>query len=117
MNKIIVKSGEQGVRLDSFISGKNSELSRTAVQRLIENGDILVNNNKQRTSYKVNIDDEITVSIPEAKEIDLKPQDIKLDIIYEDDDIIVVNKAKGMVVHPAARKSRWYSCKCDNEYM
>lgn len=110
MNRITIKGGEQGTRLDSYISGKNKELSRTAIQRLIENGDILVNNNKQRASYKVNIGDEISISIPEAKEIDLKPQDIKLDIVYEDDDIIVVNKAKGMVVHPAVRKSGWYTC-------
>lgn len=101
MEKVIVQSNEKGVRLDTYIAGKKKELSRTNVQRLIESGNILVNNKIQKISYKVQANDEISIVIPEAKEIELKPQDIKVDIVYEDSDIIVVNKPKGLVVHPA----------------
>lgn len=91
---------EIGQRIDKYIAEKQ-ELSREAVQRLIEEERILVNGNPTKPSYIVQIGDEVTIQMPEAKETDLKPQEIPLDIIYEDDDIIVVNKAKGMVVHPA----------------
>lgn len=101
MERIIVEASEKGVRLDSYIANKKRDLSRTNVQRLIESGDILVNNNTQKISYKIQAGDEISIVIPEAKEIELKPQDIKVDIVYEDSDIIVVNKPKGLVVHPA----------------
>lgn len=101
MKKIIVQANEKGARLDSYIASKEKEISRTNVQRLIESGNILVNNNIQKISYKVQAGDEISIVIPEAKEIELKPQDIKVDIVYEDSHIIVVNKPKGLVVHPA----------------
>lgn len=91
---------ESGQRIDKYIAEKQ-ELSRVAVQRLIEKGNILVNGKKAKPSYAVQVGDEVIIQMPEAKETDLKPQDIPLDIIYEDNDIIVVNKAKGMVVHPA----------------
>ena len=91
---------ESGQRIDKYIAEKQ-ELSRVTVQRLIEEGNILVNGKKAKPSYAVQVGDEVIIQMPEAKETDLKPQDIPLDIIYEDNDIIVVNKAKGMVVHPA----------------
>lgn len=101
MEKIIVQNNEKGVRLDSYITKKLNDLSRANIQRLIEDGNILVNSAKQKISYKVNSGDEIEITIPEPKKIDLKPQDIKVEIVYEDNDIIVVNKPKGLVVHPA----------------
>ena len=97
--ELIVEQG--GVRIDKYIAEKE-ELSRVAVQRLLDEGNILVNRDKVKASYIVQQGDEIDIHIPEVKETELKPQDIPLDIIYEDKDIIVVNKAKGMVVHPAA---------------
>lgn len=100
MKEILVQENAQ--RLDKFIVEKEN-MSRMAVQRLIDEGNILVNEKKQKSSYKVQIGDVILINIPEVKEIGLKEQNIPLDIIYEDNDIIVVNKAKGMVVHPAAR--------------
>ena len=101
MEKIIVQNNEKGVRLDSYITKKLNDLSRANIQRLIEDGNILVNSAKQKISYKVNSGDKIEITIPEPKKIDLKPQDIKVEIVYEDNDIIVVNKPKGLVVHPA----------------
>lgn len=101
MEEITVEIQDKGKRLDAFIALKNENLSRTAVQRLIESEEILVNGKKQKISYKVSENDKVTINIPEAKEIDLKPQDIPVEIVYEDSDIIVVNKPKGLVVHPA----------------
>ncbi len=111
MKELIVK--EEGQRLDKYIA-EIEDISRMAVQRLIEEGNITVNGKVSKASYKLQIDDKINIIISEAKSTNLEAQKIPLDIIYEDDDIIVVNKAKGMVVHPAARKPRWYTCKCSN---
>lgn len=91
---------ESGQRIDKYIAEKQ-ELSRVAVQRLIEEENILVNGKPTKPSYPVQTGDEVTIQMPEVKETDLKPQELPLDIVYEDEDIIVVNKAKGMVVHPA----------------
>lgn len=91
---------ESGQRIDKYIAEKQ-DLSRVAVQRLIEEENILVNGKPTKPSYIVQNGDEVTIQMPEVKETDLKPQELPLDIVYEDDDIIVVNKAKGMVVHPA----------------
>lgn len=101
MEKIIVHLNEDRVRLDSYLANEKAELSRTMIKKLIEDGNILVNGKRQKTSYKVENNDEICITVPEAKEINLKAQDIPIEIIYEDKDIIVVNKPKGMVVHPA----------------
>ena len=92
---------ESGKRLGAYITSIDSEITRTAAQRLIEQGNILVNGEKKKTAYKVSNGDIITIEKEEPKEIELKAQNIPIDIIYEDDDIIVVNKPKGMVVHPA----------------
>ena len=92
---------ENGKRLDAYIASQNQEITRTAAQRLIEEGAILVNGKKQKVSYKVSQGDCIIIQEVQAQEIELKAQDIPIEIVYEDDDIIVVNKPKGMVVHPA----------------
>ena len=99
LDKIIVD--KQDVRLDVYIADKYKDLSRTMVQKLIEEGSIKVNGNIKKLSYKVQLNDEISICIPKAKETDLKPQEIPIEVVYEDDDIIVVNKPKGLVVHPA----------------
>ena len=100
MEELIVKENNQK-RLDSYVTDKLSKLSRTTAQRLIEEGKILVNGKKQKASYKPEEGDVISIEIPEAKDVELKAQDIPVPVVYEDDDIIVVNKPKGMVVHPA----------------
>ena len=99
--KIIINEEQQGKRIDGVISAYTTELSRNTVQRLIEEEQIKVNGNKIKPSYKTNLNDEVDINIPKAKEINLKPQNIPLEVLYEDNDIIVINKPKGMVVHPA----------------
>ena len=99
METFIVK--EENIRIDSYLSKKSNRYSRVAIQRLIDEGKILVNGAKIKASYKIQIGDKITIENEEPKESKLKPQDIPIEIIYEDEDIIVVNKPKGMVVHPA----------------
>ena len=101
MKKYIVKEEDQNKRIDLYLSEKNEDLSRSAIQRLIDEEKIMINNKKIKASYKVQLNDEITIEEVPAKEIELKAQDIPLEIIYEDNDIIVINKPKGLVVHPA----------------
>ena len=101
MKKFIVNQEEINKRIDSYLSEKNVDLSRVAIQRLIAEEKIKVNDKKVKPSYKVQENDEITLEEEQPKEITLKAQNIPLEIIYEDNDIIVVNKPKGMVVHPA----------------
>lgn len=88
-------------RIDIYLSRLNEKYSRTAIQRMIENGKITVNGEKVKVSYKVQDKDKIEIEDDEAKETELKAQNIPLEILYEDKDIIVINKPKGMVVHPA----------------
>lgn len=89
-----------GLRIDKAISDKDSSLSRVTVQRLIDDGKILVNGKNTKSSYKLNLNDVVTIEKDEPKEVEIKAEEIPLDIIYEDDDILVINKQKGLVVHP-----------------
>ena len=91
---------EDGVRLDKYISQIDNEISRMMIQKLIENNKVYVNNKIQTASYKVKIKDKIEMEIAEPKEAKLKPEKLPLNVIYEDTDIIIINKEKGMVVHP-----------------
>ena len=100
MIHIKVEKLEVGKRIDTYIPSK-SEYSRAMIQKMMDNGNILVNGKKVKVSYKVQADDEITIKEQAAKEISLEAQDIPIEVLYEDNDIIVVNKPKGMVVHPA----------------
>ena len=98
MNKIIADNS--GIRIDMYVAEK-VDISRVAVQKLIENQKLIVNGKNVKSSYKVKLGDVIEFEIEEPKEIDIKPEDIPLEVLYEDNDIIVINKPKGMVVHPA----------------
>ena len=98
--EIIVEKNENN-RIDVYIPSVNENYSRTAVQRMIEEGNIKINGKSVKASYKVQLGDKIEIELEPPKEIELKAQDIPLEILYEDNDIIVVNKPKGMVVHPA----------------
>ncbi|MCF6515059.1 RluA family pseudouridine synthase [Lactobacillus sp. S2-2] len=88
-------------RLDKVISEAFDEISRSRAQNLIENNFVDVNEHKEKPKYKVQQKDRISIEIPEPEEINLTPQNIPLDIIYEDEDVIVINKPEGMVVHPS----------------
>ena len=103
MEQLVLKVSEEfvGIRLDKFVTDNANDLSRVYVQELIDEGYVLVNGKTSKSSYKTCLDDEIIVSFKEAEELDVLPQDIPLDIVYEDKDVIVVNKDRGMVVHPA----------------
>ena len=101
MNQKTIISNENGVRIDSYISRECEELTRSYIQRLIEDGQIQVNKQIVKSNYKVRNNDIIIIDILEPIKLEIIPEDIKLDILYEDEDLIVVNKAQGMVVHPA----------------
>lgn len=91
-----------GVRLDVFLSREVAELSRSRIQKLIEDEDILVNDKPARASLKLQGGERITIELQEPVALDLQPEDIALDIVYQDDDLAVINKAAGMVTHPGA---------------
>ena len=93
---------DKGKRLDLFLAGKELNLSRSRIQKLIEEGKIIVDDKKIKSHYKIKGDEKILVEIPPPERLSLEPQDIPLDIIHEDKDLLVVNKPAGMVVHPAA---------------
>lgn len=100
METFIIKQGEENNRIDSYLAKQTNSFSRVMIQRLIEEEKILVNGKKTKPSYKIQVEDTITIEPEEPKETKLKAQNIPIEIIYEDPDIIVVNKPKGMVVHP-----------------
>ena len=91
-----------GERLDAFLARCADGLTRSAAQKLIEEGNVLRNGRTGKKNDKLNIGDEITLTIPEPKAVDIAPKEIPLDIVYEDEDVVVINKPKGLVVHPAA---------------
>ncbi len=95
------KGGSENCRLDVF-TVKNSEISRSRAAALIESGNVLVNGKAASKNQKLKSGDMVQIEIPEVKDCEIEPEDIPLDIVYEDNDLLVVNKPKGMVVHPAA---------------
>ena len=90
-----------GTRIDVFAAENSDILSRSGFKKLIEEGDVLVNDKAVKANYKLRKNDIVTLIIPEAEPLEIIPQNIPLDILYEDDDVIVINKPQGMVVHPA----------------
>ena len=88
------------VRIDKYVMD-NTDISRSKVKRMIDSGNILVNNKKVKASYNLKLDDNIYINDDYTEEVEIKPENIPLDIVYEDDYLLVVNKKSGMVVHPA----------------
>lgn len=93
---------ESGERIDALLARSIEELTRSAAQRLLDEGAVFVNGSAVKKNYKCVQGDLVSLTLPEPDDIELKPQDIPLDIVYEDADVVVVNKPRGMVVHPAA---------------
>jgi 23S rRNA pseudouridine1911/1915/1917 synthase len=91
-----------GTRLDTFLAAQISDASRTRIQRAIEDGDVLVNEHTAKPSYRLRIGDQVEIELPEPPPVALTPEAIPLQIVYEDDELIVIDKAAGMVVHPGA---------------
>jgi len=104
MEKIeyLIEETEAGSRIDAYLSEKNQELSRSYVQKLLKESKVLANEKTVKASYKVQEGDRIQLFLPEPENLDILPENIPLDILYEDADVLVINKPKGMVVHPAA---------------
>ncbi|MBQ3558305.1 MAG: RluA family pseudouridine synthase [Agathobacter sp.] len=97
-----VMEEQEGERLDKFLSIIYPDTSRSFFQKLIKDGGILVNDKVEKSSYRMSFEDVVTIHFPDAAETSIEPEDIPLDILYEDDDLLIVNKPKGMVVHPSA---------------
>lgn len=102
MKKYSLRVEQETGRLDKYIAGKINSLSRTRIKELIQDKFILVNEQTEKVSYQVQKNDLVTVIVPAVKPLSVLPENIPLDIIYEDNDVIVVNKPQGMVVHPSA---------------
>ena len=100
--EFVVEQETAGQRIDRFLSGEDTGLSRSALQALVADGHVLCNGRLVAKSLKLKTGDTIVLEIPDAKPIEAVPQDIPLEIVYEDEHLLVVNKPKGMVVHPAA---------------
>ncbi|WP_029544824.1 RluA family pseudouridine synthase [Selenomonas sp. AB3002] len=101
MNNLF-EADKDGERLDVFLVRQEPELSRAHIQKIIAAGDVLVDGKVRKANFRLKAGASVSFTMPEAAPIEVKPEDIPLDILYEDGDIIVVNKARGMVVHPAA---------------
>ncbi|MFP5111208.1 RluA family pseudouridine synthase [Bacillaceae bacterium C204] len=97
----IILEEQKGDRIDKVISSLDEEWSRTQVQQWIKEGHITVNGQQIKTNYKCSLNDKIEITIPDPEELDVVPEDLNLEIYYEDSDVLVVNKPRGMVVHPA----------------
>lgn len=99
--KLVLTEEEEGVRLDKILAGRLPDLTRTAVQKLLEEESVLINGKPAVKNHKGKAGDMVTVGIPEPEPLSLQAENIPLDIVYEDSDLLVVNKPQGMVVHPA----------------
>lgn len=101
MSDKIITAETGGIRIDKFLADSVPDISRSSIVNLIDTGNILVNEKQINKKYKLSVGDIIKIEIPEPVPYEAKAENIALDIIYEDDDLLVVNKPKGMVVHPA----------------
>lgn len=101
-NKFIVEDNYDGERIDKYLAELLENQTRSYIQKLIKDNEVVVNDKIVKANYKISVGDCVEITIPDAVVLDIVPQDIPLDIIYEDEDILIVNKPKGMVVHPSA---------------
>jgi len=99
--KFNVEEKDINKRLDVYLSEKIENLTRSRIQNLIDENNVFINDNFEKNSYKVKLNDKVFIKIPEMKEMSAEPQNIELNIVYEDEDLIIVNKPQGMVTHPA----------------
>ena len=100
--EFIINETQEGTRIDKFLAEIMSDMSRSFVQKMIKNGDVFVNGQPAKNNLKLSLHDVVLLNEPELVEPDIIAEDIPLDILYEDEDLLIINKPKGMVVHPAA---------------
>ena len=98
----LIEEDQAGERIDKFLSESLPDLSRSYIQKLIKDEQVAVNHKIVKANYKLNTGDQLNLVVPELKEPDIVPEDIPIDILYEDSDLLIINKPKGMVVHPSA---------------
>ena len=98
---MILEASMDGERLDAFLSRSAEGLSRSAAQKLIADGNVRLNGSPARKNDRLRVGDSVELTIPEPREVDIAPKQMPLDIVYEDEDVAVINKPKGLVVHPA----------------
>lgn len=101
-NKFLVEKNYVGERIDKYLSELLDNQTRSYIQKLIKDSQVLVNEKIVKANYKISSGDVVKITIPDAVTLDIQPQNIPLDILFEDEDILVVNKSKNMVVHPSA---------------
>ena len=101
LKEFFTVENQDGERIDRYLSEELEDRSRSYIQKLIKENHVTVNQKPVKANYRLSLGDRVEIDLPEAKEPDIKPEDIPLDILYEDKDIIIVNKPKQMVVHPA----------------
>ncbi|SKA02617.1 RluA family pseudouridine synthase [Selenihalanaerobacter shriftii] len=99
--EFIIDQAQVDKRVDKFLAEQNEELSRTYIQKLIGKKNVTVNGREEKSSYSLQLNDKVKLMVPEPEQIDLKPEEIPLEIIYEDSDIIVINKQPDLVIHPS----------------
>ena len=102
VQNLIAEPEDKGTRIDKYLSQELEDVSRSRIQKLLDDGDITVDDKCVKSNYKLNGTEHITITIPELIVPQILPENIPLNIIYEDDDVILIDKPKGMVVHPAA---------------
>ncbi|MDE6829828.1 MAG: RluA family pseudouridine synthase, partial [Lachnospiraceae bacterium] len=101
MKDFFTVENQEGERVDKYLSEVLENRSRSYIQKLIKDQCVIVNQKPVKASYRLLVGDRVEITLPEIKELDLIPEDIPLDILYEDEDVLVINKPKQMVVHPA----------------
>lgn len=101
MKEIILECDTNAARIDSWLSSKIEDYSRSYIQKLCQDGNVFVNGAQVKSNFKIKNEDKIIVSVPDSEMLNVLAEEIPLDIVYEDEDLIVINKQKGMVVHPA----------------
>ncbi|MCH5202803.1 MAG: RluA family pseudouridine synthase [Oscillospiraceae bacterium] len=99
--EFLIDADKQGIRVDKFLSENINDISRSTIANMIEEGNLLINDSVQTKKYKLKANDNLVFTIPDPVEYEAQAENIPLDIVYEDDDLLAVNKEKGMVVHPA----------------
>ena len=101
MKEFSIDRNTEGQRIDRYLSDELEDRSRSYIQKIMKEGYVKVNQKPVKSNYRLSFGDSVEVTLPEAKEPDIVPENIPLDILYEDQDIIMINKPKQMVVHPA----------------